>query len=77
MVWKYILFPPEQPEKFKDRIEGKKDAGHMYQTHETIKIWDAVKGYFPYTLKDIFPKNQQETGVLLDIKNAWLNRIIF
>ncbi len=63
----YII-SPEQPENFKDRMEGKKEPGAGYEIAPTIKIWKAIKGYFPYSLKEIFPADQSPTGVFLDIK---------
>lgn len=64
----FYIISPEQPESFKKRMEGKNNG--IYEVLPTIKIWDAVRGYFPYSLKDIFPQNQQETGVFLDIKKC-------
>ena len=63
----YII-SSEQPENFKDRMEGKKASGNPYEVLDTLKIWDAVRSYFPYSLRDIFPGNATETGVFLDIQ---------
>ncbi len=64
----YII-SPEDPEGFKDRMEGKILYG-SYEIKNTIKIWNAVDGYFPYRLSEIFPSNQMDTAVAQDIKKA-------
>ena len=62
----YII-SPEDPESFRDRMEGKISYG-SYEVKNTIKIWNAVDGYFPYRLNEIFPANQMDTAVAQDIK---------
>jgi hypothetical protein len=58
----------EKPEQFKNRMEGKSAPGVIYEKLNTIKIWDAVRGYFPYSLREIFPADQAVTGTFLDIQ---------
>jgi len=65
---KIYIISPEDPEHFKDRMEGKPPVPASYEVSPNIKIWNAVSGYFPYRLKDIFPEDQSKTGVFLDIK---------
>jgi hypothetical protein len=36
-------------------------------------MWQAVRGYFPYSLKEILPLNGVETTQFLEIKNVLLN----
>jgi hypothetical protein len=67
---KIYIISPEDPEHFKDRMEGKPPSPASYEISPNIKIWNAVNGYFPYRLKDIFPEDQSTTGVFLDIKRA-------
>ena len=59
----------QNPQSVKERIEG----GHYYAKD----ILEGVAGYFPYTLKEIFPGNQQKTVHLEDIEEALLKTIVF
>ena len=63
----YII-SPEDPESFRDRMEGKVPYGSYEVNNRTMKIWNAVDGYFPYRLNEIFPANQMDTAVAQDIK---------
>jgi len=67
---KIYIISPEDPETCKNRLEGKKNPGEIYEVLKTIKIWEAVHGYFPYKLNEIFPANQVRTAVAQDIKKA-------
>ncbi|MBI5230190.1 MAG: hypothetical protein HY981_02760 [Candidatus Magasanikbacteria bacterium] len=35
-----------------------------------VAIWEAVEGYFPYTLKEIFPADQSDTDKKKDLFRA-------
>ena len=66
----YII-SPEQPENFKDRANRgfTQNQGQIYQVSDNgVKIWDAVRAYFPYSLKEIFPAAGTDTATFLDIK---------
>ena len=65
----YII-SPEDPESFRDRMEGKIPYGFYEVNSRTMKIWNAVDGYFPYRLNEIFPSNQMDTAVAQDIKRV-------
>jgi hypothetical protein len=67
----YII-SPEHPESLKNRLEGKKDSCSGYEVLPTNKIWEAVYGYFPYSLREIFPSHQTGTGVYFDIQRNLL-----
>lgn len=64
---KLYIISPEDPEALKDRLEGKIPNG-IYEVSENIKIWEAVQGYFPYKLAEIFPYDQSETQVAKHLK---------
>ena len=59
-----IFIVGQNPRSVKERIEN----GHYYAKD----ILNGVGGYFPYTLKEIFPANQEDTVHFNDIKNALL-----
>lgn len=59
-----IFIVGQNPRSVKERIEN----GHYYAK----EILSGVRGYFPYTLKEIFPANQEDTVYFNDIKNALL-----
>lgn len=69
---KLFVISPEDPERLRDRLEGKDTvpAGASYERQvRRLKIWDAIRGYFPYTLGDIFPTgNDDGTETYKDIK---------
>lgn len=65
---KLIIISPENPEDFKSRMEGRpSQSGLAWQVSNNVKIWNAVSGYFPYKLKDIFP-DQTDTHIIKDIR---------
>lgn len=45
-------------------------GGHYY----ALPILDGLRGYFPYTLKEIFPSNQEQTTHFRTIRDALLGR---
>ena len=67
---KIYIISPEDPSVLKTRLLKDPCLVIDSQTIPPIneKIWDAVNGYFPHTLKDIFPGDQTVTGTYLDIK---------
>jgi hypothetical protein len=67
----YIINPID-PENFKNRLEGKPNDYSSYEVSKYSKIWDGVRGYFPYTLRQIFPPDQTETTIAKEIKNSLL-----
>ncbi len=62
----YIINPTD-PETFKNKLEGKPDHFGAYEASKYLKIWDGVRGYFPYTLRQIYPPDQSETTVAKEI----------
>lgn len=65
----YIINPTD-PEMFKDRLAGKPVHSGMYKVSKYLKIWDGVRGYFPYTLRQIYPPDQSKTTVAEEIKKS-------
>ncbi len=65
----YIINPTD-PETFKNRLEGKPAHFGSYEVSKYLKIWDGVKGYFPYTLRQIFPPDQSKTTIFQEIKKS-------
>lgn len=67
----YII-SPEDPESLKDRLEGKniKNPHASYSVHPNQQIWNAVDGYFPYRLRDLFPADQSVPPAAADLRNA-------
>lgn len=66
---KLYIISPENPEILRDRLEGKIPNGIYSIDDHNMKIWNAICGYFPYKLADIFPKDQTATQVAKDLKN--------
>jgi hypothetical protein len=62
----YVINPTD-PESFKNRLEGKPSHSNIYEKSKYSKIWEGVKGYFPYSLRQIFPPDQSETTVAKDL----------
>lgn len=56
------------PEDFKNRLEGRPPAPAIYEVSRYFKIWEGVKGYFPYSLREIYPPDQSTTTVAADLK---------
>jgi hypothetical protein len=65
----YVINPTD-PETFKNRLEGKPAHFGSYEVSKYSKIWDGVKGYFPYTLRQIFPPDQSVTTIFQEIKKS-------
>jgi SIR2-like domain len=65
---KLYIISPEDPEKFRNRMKKPEGSGDIYEISKNYKIWEAVNGYFPYKLKDIFPQDQTETQVAINLK---------
>lgn len=65
----YVINPTD-PETFKNRLEGKPAHFGSYEISKYLKIWDGVKGYFPYTLRQIFPPDQSRTTIFQEIKKS-------
>lgn len=65
----YVINPTD-PETFKNKLEGKPAHLVSYEVSKYIKIWDGVKGYFPYTLRQIFPPDQSKTTIFQEIKKS-------
>ena len=66
---KLYIISSEDPISFKSKMEGRPASqGTLWEVSRNKKIWDAVHGYFPYRLKDIFPPDQSETHIMRDIK---------
>ncbi|MCX6753860.1 MAG: SIR2 family protein [Candidatus Nomurabacteria bacterium] len=61
------------PETFKNRLEGKPSHSGSWEVSKYSKIWDGVKGYFPYSLREIYPPDQSVTTISLEIKKALEN----
>ncbi len=74
---KIYIISPEDPSKFRDRMEGRPEQRHVVWQEQAdtsnFKIWQAVNGYFPYLLKDIFPEDHSETHIYRDIKDIILS----
>lgn len=70
---KIYIISPENPEVLKDRITHKQPPSAQLRDQDQagINIWNALDGYFPYTLRKIFPKNQRTRNPQLEeIKKA-------
>lgn len=63
----YIINPTD-PEVFKNKLEGRPDHSGSYKISKYSKIWKGVKGYFPYTLREIFPPDQSKTTIAEEIR---------
>ena len=69
-----IIISSEDPENFKSRMEGRPSSnGTVWEVSKNVKIWEAVRAYFPYKLKDIFPPDQSETHIFRDIKKLLIS----
>ena len=63
----YIINPTD-PENIKNILEGYHEGS--FDLLDTQYIWKGVRGYFPYTLRQIFPPDQSDTTILAEIKKA-------
>lgn len=64
---KLYILSPEDPEKLKNRLEGKPDQPASWMRSDNYRIWEAVEAYFPYRLRDIYPADQSPTHIASDI----------
>lgn len=67
---KIYVISPEDPERFKNRMEGRPEQVATWEVSENVKIWKAVSGYFPYRLRDIFPSDQSNTHIRSDLEKT-------
>lgn len=68
---KLYVVTTETPEDFQKRITHKYlySPGTLNQIdNDGVKIWNAVNGYFPYKLSEIFPKDGSESDVAKTLK---------
>ncbi|MBI5134392.1 MAG: SIR2 family protein [Candidatus Taylorbacteria bacterium] len=65
----YIVNPTD-PEIVKNKLEGKPSHFGSWEVSKYAGIWNGVKGYFPYSLRQIFPPDQNETTILKEIKKS-------
>lgn len=64
---KLYILSPEDPGRLKDRLDGKPEQPAAYSRSENHRIWEAVEGYFPYRLREIYPADQSRTPIAADI----------
>jgi hypothetical protein len=65
----YIISTTD-PENFKNRLEGRPSHSGSWEVSKYFPIWKGVKGYFPYSLRQIFPPDQSKTTIALELKKA-------
>ena len=63
----YVINPSD-PEKFKDILEGRPSVPAAYEISQYSKIWNGVRGYFPYSLREIYPPDQKGSTVADELK---------
>ena len=68
----YIISTTD-PEVFKNRLEGRPTHSGSWETSKYFPIWKGVRGYFPYTLRQIFPPDQSETTISKELMKALSN----
>lgn len=56
---KIYIINPNSPSDFKDYLD--------HYIHYALPLWSSVRGYYPYTLKQIFSPNQEKTIMLKEI----------
>lgn len=56
------------PEDFKNILEGRPSIPASYEVSRYFKIWDGVRGYFPYSLREIYPPDQNITTIAAELK---------
>lgn len=49
---------PSDPAAFRNRLEGRPEQPASYDISKYFGIWEGVRGYFPYSLRQIFPPDQ-------------------
>lgn len=62
----YIINPTD-PQKFKESLVD------TLPDYDGFNIWEGIRGYFPYSLRDIFPSHQNKTTIFTEIKNALIS----
>jgi len=62
----YVISPSD-PENLRNKLEGKPAHFGSYEVSKYFKIWDGIRGYFPYSLRQIFPPDQSQTTVFREI----------
>lgn len=69
---KIYIISPTDPEVFKNYLIGKPSApGQLWSEDEDGKaMWNAMNGFFPYSMKDIFPVDGSDTDKKKDLFNA-------
>lgn len=69
---KLFVISTENPESFYFRMTHKYPSGSLINdiNEQTRVIWNAIEGYFPYRLKDIFPYHQHITAKRIEIYRA-------
>lgn len=71
---KLYIISPKTPEEFRKQMEGRpNNESTLWAPSENSKIWKAISGYFPYTLREIFPPNQEGSTHIQEIKTSLLN----
>lgn len=70
---KIYIISPEDPETLKNRLHGKISENLLYEVSNNKNIWEAISGYFPYRLSEIYPKDQTITQVAKDLKKIIVN----
>jgi hypothetical protein len=65
----YVISPSD-PETLRNKLEGRPAHFGSYEVSKYFKIWHGVRGYFPYTLRQIFPPDQSETTIFREIKKS-------
>ena len=62
------------PESFKNLLEGRPSDNRIWEVSKYFPIWEkGIKGYFPYSLREIYPPDQSETSMAQEIKRALQN----
>ena len=62
----YIINPSD-PQKFKKQLVDN------LNNYDSTTIWEGLKGYFPYSLREIFPSHQNGSTVFDEIKKVLIN----
>ncbi len=65
----YVIDPID-PEILKNKLAGKPAHFGTYEVSKYLKIWDGIRGYFPYTLRQIFPPDQTRTTIAEELKRS-------
>jgi len=69
---KLYVVSPESPDDFRFRMTFKHSRYAMMNEpdDEGSIIWSAVEGYFPYSLREIFPISQGKSAAKVELYNA-------